>query len=57
MSFPNVVLPTDVGLSNFEPEHIYDLYRYYFFLGLSTLGALLLPAQYGPGKIAAQKDE
>uniref|UniRef100_A0A7S0GHZ2 Uncharacterized protein n=1 Tax=Proboscia inermis TaxID=420281 RepID=A0A7S0GHZ2_9STRA len=57
MSFPSVALPTDVGLSDFEPEQIYDLHRYYFFLGLSTSGALLLLAQYGPGKIAAQKDE
>jgi len=57
MSIPSVALPTDVGLSDFEPEQIYDLHRYYFFLGLSTSGALLLLAQYGPGKIAAQKDE
>jgi len=57
MSFPNVALPTDVGLSDFEPEQIYDLHRYYFFLGLSTSGALLLMAKYVPGKIAAQKDK
>eukprot|EP00593_Proboscia_inermis_P003129 CAMPEP_0171296842 /NCGR_PEP_ID=MMETSP0816-20121228/5577_1 /TAXON_ID=420281 /ORGANISM="Proboscia inermis, Strain CCAP1064/1" /LENGTH=39 /DNA_ID= /DNA_START= /DNA_END= /DNA_ORIENTATION= len=39
MSFPNVALPTDVGLSDFEPEQIYNLHWYYFFLGLSTSGA------------------
>jgi len=29
----------------------------YFFPGLSTTGALLLLAQFGPGEIAVDKDE
>eukprot|EP00592_Proboscia_alata_P004196 CAMPEP_0194371152 /NCGR_PEP_ID=MMETSP0174-20130528/19532_1 /TAXON_ID=216777 /ORGANISM="Proboscia alata, Strain PI-D3" /LENGTH=186 /DNA_ID=CAMNT_0039149039 /DNA_START=1068 /DNA_END=1628 /DNA_ORIENTATION=- len=57
MPFPNVTLSTDVGLGNFEPEQIYDLHQCYFSLGLFTLEALLLLAQHGLSKIAAQKDE
>lgn len=58
MSMPHVALPTDVNFGS--PEfyaHIYDLHRYYFFLGISTSGALLLLAQFGPGEIAIQKSE
>ena len=40
-----------------ESYHIFDLHRYYFFQGLSTSGALLLLAQFGPGEIAVQEDE
>jgi len=57
MSIPSVSLPTDVSTGDFDPSQIYDLHRYYFFLGLSTSGALLLLAQSGPGEIALQKDE
>lgn len=58
MTMPHVVLTTDDILSSdFDEEQIYYLHRYYFFLGLSTSGALLLLAQFGPGKIAVQKDE
>ena len=57
MSFLNVALPTDIGLGDFELEQIYDLHRYYFFQGLSTSGALLLLAQFGPGEMAVEKDE
>jgi len=57
MPMPNVALPKDVSASDFHPSQIYDLHKYYFFLGLSTSGALLLLAQFGPGEIAAQKDE
>lgn len=58
MTMPHVVLTTDDILSSdFDDEQIYYLHRYYFFLGLSTSGALLLLAQFGPGKIAVQKDE
>lgn len=57
MPMPYVVLPANVGQGDFTPWQIYDLHRYYFFLGLSTSGALLLLAQFGPGKLALQKDE
>lgn len=58
MSMPNVALPTDVDFDTSEfYSQIYDLHRYYFFLGLSTSGALLLLAQLGPGEIAVQKSE
>jgi len=51
-------LPSDFEVyDDVGPERIYQLHRYYFFLGLSTSGALLLLAQYGPGQIAVQKDE
>ena len=40
-----------------ESYHIFDLHRYYFFQGLSTSGALLLLAQFGPGKIAVEENE
>jgi len=54
---PSVALPKGVSPQDFGPWDIYDLHRYYFFLGLSTSGALLLLAQFGPGDIAMQKHE
>lgn len=57
MPIPHVALPTDVLPSDLDMWQIYDLHRYYFFLGLSTSGALLLLAQFGPGEIAVQKNE
>jgi len=36
---------------------IYDLHRYYFFLGISTTAGLLLLTLNGPGKMAVQNDE
>mmetsp|Transcript_8635 Transcript_8635/g.17520 ORF Transcript_8635/g.17520 Transcript_8635/m.17520 type:complete len:416 (-) Transcript_8635:59-1306(-) len=57
MPMPNVAVSSDVKFGDFEPSQIYYLHRYYFFLGLSTSGALMLLAQYGPGEIALQKDE
>ena len=42
---------------DFEPWDIFDLHRYYFFQGLSTSGALLLLAQFGPGELAVEEDE
>lgn len=57
MPMPNVTLPKDVNAFDFDPWQIYDLQRYYFFLGLSVSGALFLLAQVGPGEIAAQRDE
>lgn len=53
----DVALPTDTSVADFDIWQIYDLHRYYFFLGLSTSGALLLLVQFGPGQIAVQKDE
>lgn len=57
MSLPQLALTGDINPLDIEPWMIYDLHRYYFFLGLSTSGALLLLAQFGPGEIAIQKDE
>ena len=56
-SMPHVALPMDNSPDDFEPWHIVDLHRYYFFQGLSTSGALLLLAQFGPGKLAVEEDE
>jgi len=56
-SMSQVALPTDISPSDLDPFQIYNLHRYYFFLGLSTSGALLLLAQFGPGEIAFQKNE
>lgn len=53
----DVALPKGASLSDFDMWQIYDLHRYYFFLGLSTSSALLLLVQFGPGEIAIQKDE
>jgi len=54
-----LALSSDAAPGNFviDPQVIYDMHRYYFFLGLSTSGALLLLAQFGPGAIAVQKNE
>lgn len=57
MTMPHIALPTDISPDDFYLRQIYDLHRYYFFLGLSTSGALLLLAQFGPGMIAVQEDE
>mmetsp|Transcript_1941 Transcript_1941/g.2742 ORF Transcript_1941/g.2742 Transcript_1941/m.2742 type:complete len:389 (-) Transcript_1941:86-1252(-) len=57
MAMPRVALPTDIAPDDFYLRQVYDLHRYYFFLGLSTSGALLLLAQFGPGEIAVHKDE
>jgi len=57
MWMPHVALPNDVTAFDFDPWQIYDLHRYYFFLGVSVSGSLLLLSQFGPGDHAAQKDE
>jgi len=57
MSIPNAGMPAGFDVREFELWQIYDLHVYYFFLGLSTSGALLLLTQFGPGEIAMQKDE
>ena len=56
-SMPHVALPKEVSAGDFESWLIFDLHRYYFFQGLSTSGALLLLAQYGPGELAVEEDE
>lgn len=53
----HVALPAGVISTDFDSGEIYDLHKYYFYLGLSTSGALLLLAQFGPGEMAVQKDE
>jgi len=53
----NFALPHGYEPDDMDPWMIYDWHRYYFFLGLSASGALLLLAQFGPGDIAVQKDE
>merc|ERR1711957_238243 len=58
MPMPNVAgIPKSFPARDFELWQIYDFHVYYFFLGLSTSGALLLLTQFGPGDIAIQKDE
>ena len=57
MSIPQVSLPNGVTMSDLDGWQILDLQRYYFFLGLSTSGALWLLVQFGPGDLAVQKDE
>ena len=56
-SFPHVRMPKGILGEDFTPWQIFDLHRYYFFQGLSTTGALLLLAQFGPGEIAVEEDE
>lgn len=54
MSMPSVALPSDINVSDLDLWQIYDLHRYYFFLGLSTSGALLILSQFDPGEISVQ---
>jgi len=54
MKYPNVALQINSQMDN---ATVYELHRYYFFLGISTSAALLLLAQFGPGEIAVQKKE
>ena len=53
-SMPHVALRDEQQPTS---EEIFELHRYYFFQGLSTSGALLLLAQFGPGEIAVEEDE
>jgi uncharacterized membrane protein YphA (DoxX/SURF4 family) len=55
MPIPSVALPKDI--TEFDAEQVYSLHRYYFFLGLSNSGGLLLLAYIGPGNFSLQKDE
>lgn len=57
MPMPNVALPSGVKFGDFKEEQIYEIHRYYFWLGCSTSGALGLLAIYGPGDLAWQKHE
>jgi uncharacterized membrane protein YphA (DoxX/SURF4 family) len=50
-------MPKENTADDFQSWHIVDLHQYYFFQGLSTSGALLLLAQFGPGEIAVEEDE
>jgi uncharacterized membrane protein YphA (DoxX/SURF4 family) len=54
-SMPHVVLPSDVLPNDLDPEQIYNLHRYYFYMGISTSGALLVLAQFRPGEKAIKK--
>ena len=56
-SMPHVALPKELSEGDFESWLVFDLHRYYFFHGLSISGALLLLAQFGPGKIAVEEEE
>ena len=56
MWMPNVSLADSADLQ-IDPWQVYDIHKYYFFLGLSTSGALLLLTHYGPGKMALQQNE
>ena len=59
MPSPNAIISEDVKPEDilYDPAQVYDMHRYYFFLGVATSGALLLLAQFGPGEIAVQKNE
>jgi len=56
MWMPTVSLADSADLQ-IDPWQVYDIHKYYFFLGLSTSGALLLLTHYGPGKMALQQNE
>jgi hypothetical protein len=54
---PHVVLPSDVLPNDLDPEQIYNLHRYYFYMGISTSGALLVLAQFRPGEKAIKRQD
>eukprot|EP00316_Scyphosphaera_apsteinii_P001556 CAMPEP_0119301416 /NCGR_PEP_ID=MMETSP1333-20130426/3203_1 /TAXON_ID=418940 /ORGANISM="Scyphosphaera apsteinii, Strain RCC1455" /LENGTH=310 /DNA_ID=CAMNT_0007303487 /DNA_START=200 /DNA_END=1132 /DNA_ORIENTATION=+ len=54
---PPVPYIESLDLSRVEPRHVVDIHRYLFFQGLSTTGALLLLALYGPGELAVEEHE
>lgn len=56
-SVPHVSLPKNLAPGDLDSSLIFDMHRYYFFQGLSTSGALLLLALYGPGELAVEEDE
>jgi uncharacterized membrane protein YphA (DoxX/SURF4 family) len=56
-SMPHVVLPSDVLPNDLDPEQIYNLHRYYFYMGISTPGALLVLAQFRPGEKAIKRQD
>jgi len=57
VNMPDVVTSKDINAFDFEPWEVYDLHRYYFFLGMSISGSLLVLSMFGPGDVAVEKDE
>ena len=57
VNMPDVVTSKDINAFDFEPWEVYDLHRYYFFLGMSISGSLLMLSMFGPGDVAVEKDE
>lgn len=57
MPLPNFAVTKDMSQYDVDPSLIYELHRYYFFLGISTTAGLLLLTVNGPGKVAVQNDE
>lgn len=57
-SLPHIAMPDDFDIDvDSGSQEIYELHRYYFFLGLSSSAALMLLAQVGPGDMALQSNE
>lgn len=57
INMPDVVTSKDINAFDFEAWEVYDLHRYYFFLGMSISGSLLMLSMFGPGDVAVEKDE
>eukprot|EP00554_Chaetoceros_debilis_P010962 CAMPEP_0194108892 /NCGR_PEP_ID=MMETSP0150-20130528/8520_1 /TAXON_ID=122233 /ORGANISM="Chaetoceros debilis, Strain MM31A-1" /LENGTH=411 /DNA_ID=CAMNT_0038797715 /DNA_START=143 /DNA_END=1378 /DNA_ORIENTATION=- len=57
VNMPDVVTSKDINAYDFETWEVYDLHRYYFFLGMSISGSLLVLSMFGPGDVAVEKDE
>ena len=57
MPLPTFAVTKNTSEYDVDPFLIYELHRYYFFLGISTTAGLLLLTVTGPGKVAVQNDE